>query len=252
MKRLTLGITAILAAASPSWASEHLMKVGEVLLSTTTNGTNAQYIELEDPAPGEPFANTYGLVVYDTNGNQVGNTIALAVPQNTAVRMLVATDEAVAEFVGVTRDADLGDLGAILPNPGQACFERTGGTGGPKTIHCLGWGTVATAVQGELGGTNAGMAPGAGEALQLSGGNYVVDTPNPDAPNVMPPPPPPDAAVDARLIDAAAMPDGGIGPGATGDRDGGCCGVGANPGLAAMAAFLVLIAIGGRRRAKLV
>src|SRR5688572_695468 len=163
MKIRTIGAVAILAIGSPALASEHQMKVGEVLLGNGINGSASQYIELEDPGV-EDFPNSpYELVIYDAAGDPVGSPISLPITAG-ETRLWIATDQAVTDFSPAVRDVELTET---LPNPGQACFQD-----GVATIHCLSWGTV-TPVNGGFG-TDSGTPPTTGMSLQRSGGSYVV------------------------------------------------------------------------------
>ncbi len=241
MKRLSfLIVPAALAFSFPALANEHLMKVGEVLLSNSGDPT-AQYVELVDLG-NEQFPNPpYRLGIYDSAGASQG-TIALTVDPGTK-RLFVGTTAAASAF-GVTNDAV---LNIALPSPGQACFEKT--AGGAR-IHCLSWGTVATPVTG-TSGTSNGAAPADSMSLQLIGTNYVVTVPTPDAPNMVPTPDAgPNAGPDAG--DAPGSPDSGPG-GPPADDDGGGCGCRAasNESLASGGLLLIaVIALSRRRRAR--
>jgi hypothetical protein len=200
--------TSLLATVAPAHAADHLMKIGEVLLSQGGDG-NVQFVELQDP--GEPFpASNYEIEVYNTNGGSVG-VVGLVVPAGTR-RFLVATTAAATAF-GVTADQN---LTVALPNPGQVCFEKNGAT----RIHCLSWGTVNTPVMG-TSGTASGAAPGDGQSLALSGASYVVGAPTPQNRAAGMPDAGPDVDSGAG-VDAGGSPDGGGGPGADSDGGGGC------------------------------
>ncbi|MGE0869893.1 MAG: hypothetical protein AB7P03_15110 [Kofleriaceae bacterium] len=222
--RAPIAAIVMLMAASPAWAVEHGMKVGEVLLSNN-GSTTAQYVELQDP--GESFPNDpYSLEVFDAAGGALGSQ-SFDVESGTT-RMLYATTQAAIDF-SLTPNAT---LTIALPASGQACFKQSS-----TLIHCLSWGTITSAVQGVYG-TNTGEAPPDGMSLQRVGTQYAVGAPTPGQPNAGPP-----------------MPDGPMNPDdpdddGEDDGDGGGCAV-RSPGSllgGLIVVGLVALAVTGRRR----
>lgn len=245
-----LVVAAAVCASSKAYALEHLMKVGEVLVSKDGD-TAIQYIELEDVA--EPFPNSYRLEVYDAAAAQIG-MVALDVPQNVPVRLLVGTAAADAEF-GTTRDAD---LPSTLPADGQACFVNNANV----KIYCMAWGCIDTL----LIGAKRAPSPPDGMSSQLQGNfTYQVATPTPGAANQAGtmaancPTDPVDGPVDAGLIDALdpgpidaldpAHGDGGVGGSDNGD-DGGCCQVDGSRSAYGFGVLALGVLLALRRRAR--
>jgi hypothetical protein len=190
---LTVLVPLLLAAGTAS-ASDHLMRIDEVMLSTGGD-PGAQFVELLDLAD-EPFPDApYRVVIYNTNGTRVdAHTIGAGVLQgrNNTVRFLIATPAADAAL-GSTRDET---LGVALPSPGQACF--TGGAS-ERQISCVSWGCVASPV----GGATAVPAPPEGQSTQRQGtdSTFHLATPTPKAANAAGAtgtacPPPPDSDGD--------------------------------------------------------
>ena len=180
---LTCRLAAILAfstlSAAPAFASFHLNKVNEVMLSSGGDGT-AQFVELFDAA-AEPYpsgSGPYSLSIYDAGGTKIGSSIALASASLAAVAgtrpFLVSTASADSKL-SVTGDVV---LGVTLPANGQACFDANA-----AHVHCLAWGTITTPVTGS-GGNQAGASPADGSSLQRqAGGTYAVLAPTPKAAN---------------------------------------------------------------------
>lgn len=234
-------IALILASSSTAFAAEHLMRVGEVMLSNQGT-TTSQFIELQDPGESFPGAG-YSLKLFDAAGAGLG-TITLTVPPGTT-RLVVATATAATQF-GITPSAM---LTIALPNNGQACFSN-----GSANIHCLSWGTVTSAVPGGFG-TDNGPTPPDGMSLQVVSGVYTTGTPSPGAANTAAVP---DSSVvpDASVPDApAATPDAPSGatpdaPGGNGnnpkdDDDG--CNAGASASWFALVGLVGLVALRRRR-----
>ncbi|MGE0549041.1 MAG: hypothetical protein AB7O24_18730 [Kofleriaceae bacterium] len=227
MRARTGLIVLVTAAASPAWAVEHGMKVGEVLLSNN-GSTTSQYIELQDP--GESFPNDpYSLEFYDGAGNSIGSqSFDVA---STTTRMVFATAQAMTDF-SLTPN---GTLTVALPASGQACFKQSS-----TMIHCLSWGTITSAVQG-MYGTQTGASPPDGMSLQRVSNQYVVAAPTPGQPNMGQPmivDGPPDAGIDAMSGDG-------------GDDDGGCrCGVSSPASLLGGLAVFAMVGAGLTRRSR--
>jgi hypothetical protein len=171
IQRVTLLVLAfVLVPARPVQAVHHLMKVGEVLLSSGGDAS-IQFIELEDPFAESFPDGTYRLEVFDAAAQALGS-VALDVPPQTT-RFLVATGQAASAFQ-VGADAE---LSVALPMDGQACFSRTVGT----KIHCLAWGCVDTLI---LASASTGASPPDGLSLQRQQtGVYQVAAPTPGADN---------------------------------------------------------------------
>ncbi len=232
MKRMLVAAS-ILFASSSAFAADHLVKIGEVMISNQ-GSTTSQFIEMEDP--GESFPSPpYSFEYYDAGGNSIGST-ALTVPSGTT-RLVAATPTAATQL-GFTPQAT---LTVTLPANGQACFKR----GVNVRIYCLAWGTVTTTVL-STGGTNAtGPTPPDGMSVQLVSGSYALGAPTPGAANAAPVPDAP-PAVDAGIDAPPAMPDasasidapaGGNPQNPSDDDDG--CSVGAS------ASWFVLVGLAG-------
>lgn len=169
-----------LFTAAPVYAAEHLMHVGEVLLSKDGD-TSIQYIELSDKA-AEPFpAAAYIVEVFGADGTSKG-TIALdkAKLVSDQATFFIPTAAAATAF-GKAADAT---LTLALETNGTACFGKPGT---PNTyIHCLQWGT-ATAPAGTTGKVETGTSPPDGQSLSLqANGSYAVVAPSPKAANNAP------------------------------------------------------------------
>lgn len=178
--RFALIPSVALLTAAPVYASEHLMHVGEVLLSKDGD-TSIQYIELSDKA-GEPFPSAaYIVEVFGADGMSKG-TIALDKTKlvSDQATFFIPTAAAATAF-GKTADAT---LTLALETNGTACFGKPGT---PNTyIHCLQWGT-ATAPTGTAGKLATGASPPDGQSLSLqANGSYAVVAPSPKAANNAP------------------------------------------------------------------
>jgi len=218
-----LAVFAPLAASGPAVASDHVMRISEVLLSNGGD-TASQFIELFD-SNNESFPNDpYAVAIYDADGEPLGS-VAIDPPAGTG-RYIVSTATADDDFAFTGDDT----LDVTLPTDGQVCFERNG-----TKIHCLAWGCVGTPLGGNR---NQGASPGDGMSLSRQpGGDYHLTTPSPDEANpsgvAMTPCPGglPDAgAAGAADAGTSASPDagsGGDGDGDDGEDDGcGCQAVG--------------------------
>ncbi|HTM18887.1 MAG TPA: MYXO-CTERM sorting domain-containing protein [Kofleriaceae bacterium] len=241
---VTTAVAALLLAASPAHALQHLMHVNEVFLD---DGTGAQYIELND-SNGEPFSNSYELHIYDADGGEVGVVALPSVAANQTFYM-VANATAVGVFGLGGAGANDAVLDVTLPADGEACFETTTGS----RIHCVAWGCINTPV----GNPNRGASPPEGMSLSrpAGAGLYQVTNPTPGAandtgtadpscPTMIDAGPGPDANPNA--------PDAGIGPdaGDGGGDGGGCChsGNGAPGALGGTMLLAALALFAGRRR----
>jgi hypothetical protein len=244
-----------ICSSSTAFAADHLMRVGEVLVSKD-NDTAIQYVELEDPVQ-EPFpSNPYAVEIYDGAGTRLGQPVQLTIDPNTQ-RILVGTAAADTAF-GTTRDAT---LPATLPADGQACFVRPGSN---TKIMCLAWGCVQVRIVAPV--MLRAPSPPNDQSVQVQGnGTYQLGTPTPDAVNVAgtmaancptePDAPPP---VDGPITpDAGVIPDSGAGSDAGGgnhnngdDEGGGCCQVEGSRGAlgACLLALGVVLALRRSRR----
>ena len=165
------------SVSQPARAAEHLMHVGEVLLSKNGN-TQIQYIELSDKN-SEPFASTtYIVEIFDAAGASKGE---IAINKTTLVAQqaafFIATTQAATEF-GKTADAT---LTITLDSNGTACFGKKG-VAATTYIHCLKWGTATSPAGASSVGT--GSAPSDGMSLSLQpNGSFAVVEPSPKAAN---------------------------------------------------------------------
>jgi MYXO-CTERM domain-containing protein len=233
MRRISpaFALAAILLTPSAALASQHQMRVSEILLSS--GGDDAvQYVELSDP--GEPFPDgTYEIDVYDVDGALIDSQ-NIVIPASTT-RRYIATAAADDVF---GPDGDI-ELAIALPAEGQLCFERTNGA----KIACTSWGCINTVVSGDYD-TSEGAPPPDGMSLQRQAdGTYEVGNPTPDATNVAGEAAPacataPDAGpseIDAGAGEPDGAPvgdDGGTsgGDGSGGDDDDSGCGCRVNGG----------------------
>lgn len=230
MKR-TLVAAFILLATDSAFAADHVMKVGEVMVSNQ-GSTSSQFIELED-ANIEPFPNNpYTLQLFDAAGGSIGN-VSLTIPPSTR-RFLIATPTAATQL-GVTAQAT---LTVTLPANGQACFAKSLGR-----IHCFGWGAITTQVIA-AGNTDMGASPPDGQSIQRVNNTYALGGPTPGAANTAPVPDAPpsvDAGIDAppMMADASPTPDSPTGNPQTPTDDDDGCSVGAS------ASWFVLVGLAG-------
>lgn len=181
VKRLVpaaLGLLAALAAAVPAAASEHLMKVNELLLSADGSDTS-RFAELVDPLD-EPFPGPlYRLRSYDAAGNVSGSQTLnnpFTVRDNTSP-YLVSTAAADAKY-GATGD-QVWSLALPAGNAGQVCFENQSSG---SAIHCLSYGSITTPVVAQ-GGNDHAARPADGRSLQRCSSGLVAGAPTPRAGN---------------------------------------------------------------------
>ncbi|MDB4961211.1 MAG: hypothetical protein JWP01_1210 [Myxococcales bacterium] len=222
----------VVAHAAPALASDHIMKVGEVMLANSSGSTAVQFIELEDP--GEPFpAPPYVVEIFGPAGGAPLITYSTTIGNAALTRYTLATAQAQTELGFVAQTT----LTATLPTNGQACFTRMIT---PDRIHCFAWGTVTTVVAGST--MNAGASPGNGMSVQRVAGAYVVAAPTPGAVNSNGMPMvdgPVDAGtpdgMDARMPNPTTPPD---------DDDG--CNVGAGPSWFALVGIAALLLVARR------
>jgi hypothetical protein len=176
---LIVAVSSLAAAATlvaPARASDHLLEVNEVMVSTGGNPA-AQFVELLDPF-NEPFPSPpYKLVVFDANGNRLGahelggdaNIIDSNVP------MLISTPAADAAL-GVK-----GDQALSVPLPtaaGQITYTRGPGE---QPIHTFTWGCINTPVSSFA---DQGPAPPDGQSAQRqANGAITLGAPTPKAQN---------------------------------------------------------------------
>ena len=229
----------VLVSATPALASDHFMKVGEVMLANTGGSTAVQFIELEDTAgEGFPYA-PYVLQVYSAAGGTALTTYPMTLPSGTT-RYIAATAQAQADL-GFTAQTT---LTATLPTSGQACFRRNGGN--PANVHCFAWGTITGIVTGNT--MDNGTSPPNGMSVQRVNSAYVVAAPTPNAANST-------GIVDMPMVDAPPAVDAGAGtpdapggnPAAPGD-DGCSVGSGASWFGLVMLSLLVLVRRSSTRR----
>jgi MYXO-CTERM domain-containing protein len=230
MKLLAAAVVLTIAPGT-ALALDHIMKVGEVMVSNQ-GSTTSQFIELEDVV-SEPFPdNPYTLQLFDAAGASIGN-VSLTIPASTQ-RFLIATPTAATQF-GVTAQAT---LTVTLPANGQACFAKSAGR-----IHCFGWGTITSQVIA-AGNTDMGASPPDGQSIQRVNNAYALGAPTPGAVNSAPVPdasPSNDAGIDAppAMPDAAVSIDAPSGnPQNPSDDDDGCS-------VGASASWFVLVGIAG-------
>jgi plastocyanin len=157
-----------LGLSAPANATFHVQKVDEVLLAGPT-GNSAQYVELFDQGGSSetfpPFAEPYGLAIFDAAGHPVGSQALDASKMNSARAAgrpyLVSTPAADASFTVS------GDQPLTVPLPasaGQACYTATTGN---TPYSCLTWGCISHAVDASAGtGSVSGATPAAGESAQ--------------------------------------------------------------------------------------
>ncbi len=192
MRRLAVlagvGVWWLVGAVAPAQATFHLEKVNEVMLASSGQDPNVQFVEVVDHGGTEeaftPVFGPYELVVYDAAGAKVGQHML----DPNGLRSAAAAD---APYLISTAAADAalavkGDerLDVSLPvTAGQACFEANPT---PPAISCLTWGAITKAVPTNSQGTGSvnGPVPPAGESDQRqSDGSVVAAAPTPKAPN---------------------------------------------------------------------
>lgn len=195
----------VLASAAPALASDHLMRVGEVMLANSSGSTAVQFIELEDP--GEAFLGApYIVEIYSAAGGTAINTYMTTI-SGVTTRYMLATAQARTDF-GITTGTV---LTATLPTDGQACFKQMAAT---TKIHCFAWGTITGIVPATF--MNNGASPPNGMSVQRVNNTYVIFTPTPNAANS-------NGMVDMPMVDGPPQSDAGVpdAPGTTPDAPGG-------------------------------
>jgi hypothetical protein len=165
----------LLAVPAPAGASDHRMRIDEVMLSSGGD-SNARFVELNDSVD-EPFPDPpYRVVVYDTNGARTGaHTIAAQLGNRDNTKPFLIATAAADAALGSTRDET---LAVALPSPGQACF--TAGDSERK-ISCVAWGCVAS----PLAEATRVPAPPDGQSVQRQGesATFHLAAPTPKAAN---------------------------------------------------------------------
>ena len=180
LQAISATLLATLAVAAPAGASDHLMKINEILPG---GSGGAQFVELLDPLV-EPFtAPPYKLIVYSSSGAVVGK---VALPQADLVAAGTSPYVLANPAQGGTPDALLPV--ALPTTSGQVCYTR----GDAETkIHCVSYGCPAIAPFPSEAGSKSALSFGAGESLQRQpGGNFGPGAPTPDAANSSFPPEP--------------------------------------------------------------
>ncbi|MGH8571394.1 MAG: hypothetical protein ACREX8_02310, partial [Gammaproteobacteria bacterium] len=131
LQALPPALLAALALAAPAGASDHLMKINEIL---PAGAGGAQFVELRDTSP-EPFLSPpYRLVLYSSSGAVAGR---VALPQ--AELAATGTSPYLVANTGTPDEP----LSVPLPaSSGQVCFTR--GAAEMK-IHCVSYGCPAFA-----------------------------------------------------------------------------------------------------------
>lgn len=178
MKRLALALGLLAFVVPSAQASEHNMKVNELLLSA--DGSNdIRFVELLDEFD-EPFAGpSYRLRSYDAAG-VLFDSKTLNDPfssRDNTKPYLISTAAADAKY-HVTGD----QVWSLTLPPGdaaQVCFENASSN---TIIHCLSYGSITTPVVAESGNQHAAK-PADGNSLQRCSSGYVAAAPTPRAAN---------------------------------------------------------------------
>ena len=160
----------LLAAALPTSATFHLIKIVEVFPGTAV-APNAQYVVIQMYASGQEFVSGHAITVFNRSGALVG-TITFPGDVNNGANqatILIATAQA-QTFFGVA--ADLVMSPAILSAGGKVCWAGT--------IDCVSWGNyiggsagVGTPFNASGGGLTFGRA--AKRRLNISGSATVLN-----------------------------------------------------------------------------
>ncbi len=153
--RVLAVVAALFAAAAPSLATFHEIKVKEVFPGTVA-APNAQYVVLQAYAAGQVLLTGHALHVFDAAGAPVATFTFSATAANGANQMtlLIATTEAATLF-GVPSDLP---MTASLPlTGGKVCWEA---------LDCVAWGSYHGPATGVGTPFNAPVGLERGQAMQ--------------------------------------------------------------------------------------
>ncbi len=229
-------VVAGLVLATTVHAADHLMHVDEVLID---GGNGEQFIELHDTATESLPAAPYKLVIYNSGGTMTETVTLTGLTAGPTVYYTVGNAAAATTYNGVTFDAT---LTLALPNPGQACFERSNNA----KVHCLAWGCNTTIVQTQPPTQNSNV-PTSGMSLSRNAAIQFA-TPTPKAAN---------GTGTAAGLACTPMMDAGVSADASGGNSGGdagtnlgdddetgCCQSTTTPARSVGAALMSLLVLG--------
>ena len=173
LQALSAAVLATLALAAPAGASDHLMRINEILPS---GPGGAQFVEMRDTSP-EPFSfPPYKLIVYSSSGEVVGR---IPLPEAELAATGTSPYLVANGAQGGTPDEP---LSVSLPaSSGQVCYTR--GAAEMK-IHCVSHGCPAFTPFDSEGPSRAALSFGSGQSLQRQeSGGFGPGVPTPDAAN---------------------------------------------------------------------
>jgi len=173
LQALSATILGTLALAGPAGASDHLMRINEIL---PAGPGGAQFVEMRDTAP-EPFPlPPYKLIVYSASGAEVGQ---VQLPQADLVANGTSPYLVANAAQGGTPDEPL--TVSLPASSGQVCYTR--GVADIK-IHCVSYGCPSPAPFDSEGTSRQALGFGAGQSLQRQeSGAFGPGVPTPDAAN---------------------------------------------------------------------
>lgn len=173
LQALSAAVLTTLALAAPAGASDHLMRINEIL---PAGPGGAQFVEMRDTSP-EPFPlPPYKLVVYSSSGEVVGR---VPLPEADLVATGTSPYLVANAAQGGTPDEP---LPVSLPaSSGQICYTR--GAAEMK-IHCVSYGCPALTPFASEGGSRMALSFGGEQSLQRQeSGAFGSGVPTPDAAN---------------------------------------------------------------------
>jgi hypothetical protein len=129
-----IALAALVVAPSTASATFHLMSVKEIYPGDTTNGANAEFVELQMYSSGQTQVSGHKLIFYNASGQvsaqpSFGASVTHGDSQRT---VLMATASAESAF-GVTADTQTTVNDVMSPAGGAVCYDTTG-------IDCVSWG----------------------------------------------------------------------------------------------------------------
>jgi hypothetical protein len=177
---LAVAAVAVAAGAAPAGASDHLMRVKEIAVSQGSDSTR-QFLELEDDG-NEPFpAPPYKVVVFEDDGDELGEqTLSAPTIAAAATGQPVLLASAAWQTANPTPD-ETETLTVTLPQgAGQVCFTR-GDT--EQRIDCMTYGCIASERTSESGGANGAVPPDGQSAQRDQFDVVTLGAPTPKAAN---------------------------------------------------------------------
>ena len=173
VQALSAAVLTTLALAVPAGASDHLMRINEILPS---GPGGAQFVEMRDTSP-EPFPlPPYKLIVYSSSGEVVGR---VPLPEGELAAAGTSPYLVANGAQGGTPDEP---LSVTLPaTSGQVCYTRLPAE---VKIHCVSYGCPSPTPFDSEGGSRQALSFGSGQSLQRQeSGAFGPGVPTPDAAN---------------------------------------------------------------------